>query len=252
LFNFKKKDERNVLLVVPQFISGILFTYIFVRYGLVTTILAHFFFNAVLFSALKEKMPNKGTLKVLAFYVVVGVLFAIGMGIRGLKVSDLAPWLTTNTIASLANYSFIDYVALFVFVDCIVVVIASLLLLDPISLDGKTVQTIIKYGPIGFLLIAVLTAVIHVAMVLFGNWALSLVVKDLLARILILTIALAITTKTTSGSALTRRTIVYLPTTFLSVAIMTTLGFWYAFGLSLVFFLVHFLPATWEADDQVI
>ena len=53
LSNFKEEKDRKILRVLPQFVAGAFFTYVFVKYGLLAAILAHFASNAVVFAVHK-------------------------------------------------------------------------------------------------------------------------------------------------------------------------------------------------------
>lgn len=55
LSNFKKQSDRKVSRVLPQFVSGIFFTLIFLKFGLIGAIFSHFAFNALLFAFIKCK-----------------------------------------------------------------------------------------------------------------------------------------------------------------------------------------------------
>ncbi|PIP69304.1 hypothetical protein COW91_00220 [Candidatus Nomurabacteria bacterium CG22_combo_CG10-13_8_21_14_all_32_8] len=50
LSNYKKREDRKILRVLPQFIGGIFYTYIFLKYGLLATVLEHVVFNIILLS----------------------------------------------------------------------------------------------------------------------------------------------------------------------------------------------------------
>ncbi len=89
LFNYKDKKERNLSLVASQFLSGLLLSYIFLRYGLVITFIIHFFFDVLLMSTLKKQPLDRRHFNLLA-YNLAGLLLTIAiLVITGTKIASL-------------------------------------------------------------------------------------------------------------------------------------------------------------------
>lgn len=233
---FTDRKEWSVLRVIPMFIGGVALTYIFVRYGLGTAIMAHFFYNAILFTRLKERLPDNKTLFTFLYFVVFSIVLMLVNSANGIKLRDISPWLS-NELTPINSFGFWRYTGLLLMVGCLVETVGNLLLLD----RGEVKQEMMNNmkNVFVFLLICLLS----VGMVLFGNWVLSFFVFNVVQRAIILTITIALLNKTTSGSALARSTLFNLPVTYFTVVAFSILGFWTAFGLSAIFIVVDFVPS---------
>lgn len=235
LSNFSDKSERSPLRVIPQFVGGIAFTYIFARYGLGAAIMAHFLYDVILFATRKEKLPNKATWFTMRYYGVLAIILYFVCSASGISLTDVAPWIN-NELVPLDSYNFFQYAALLVLIDCIIAVIADALLLD----SREVKPEVMKYMSSIFGL--VFTGLVTVGVIFGGNWLLSLFVQDLTTRALTLTIIISLLGPTTSGSMLARATLVGLPSTYFTIVAFSVLGLWPAFGLSMIFLLVAYIP----------
>jgi hypothetical protein len=244
VFNFTDKKERSPLLVIPQVIGGIAYTYLFVRYGLWASILGHFLFNAIIFATKKEKYPNAANLISVAYYLIVAGVLLIVFNARQIGLADLLPWLTGN-LERIDGFTFWDYAFVLLMVDAIILIVANVLLLD--RSDTNAYANLAELPGLAFVFIVIFSALLSAAIVLGVNWALSWFIDDLVLRTILITVLLSLYTKTSSGSALARVTIVNLPSVFLTIAAFTVLGFWPACGLAIVFLVVHFLPGYLES-----
>lgn len=232
LANYKDKADRSVLRVIPQFVAGAAMTYIFMRWGLGVAILAHFYYDVLLLAGLKEQKPNKTSLILLGYYMIITV-FCLGvMASSGISLSDLNPWLMAEgTLLPLAGYTIGGYIVLLLFIDVIATVIAEVLLFDspPIVSDLSPVRDAFR------IVIGVL--------ILFGlNLLLSLFIQEPITRAIVITIVLAMATPTYSGSSLARVMIMDIPGVFLSIAAYTALGIGPALVISTIFYLAHYIP----------
>ncbi|MEI7653461.1 MAG: CPBP family intramembrane glutamic endopeptidase [bacterium] len=235
LSNFSDKSERKVLRVIPQFVGGVAFTYIFVRYGLGAAIMAHWIYDVILFAMRKEKLPSFANLFTIGYYALLGtVLFLLSNG-QGVNLSDATPWLNGH-IVPLEAYGLIQYAILLTLIDSLISVVVGFFLLDSYDVTDLTVK--MQSNLFVFFAQALLAA----GMIVTSNWVLSFVVSEPQVRALITAIGLGLIIPTTSGSMLARATLTSLPGTFLTVIAFTVLGFWSAVGLSMIFILVDLLP----------
>lgn len=241
LANFSDKSERSILRVVPQFVGGIGFTYIFVRYGLGAAIMAHYLYDAILFATRKEIMPNGVTWFTLIYYAVLALILFFVNNASGIGLANVVPWIN-NDLKPLDSFSFIQYATLLVMIDSIVSVTANVLLLDTSAVKRDTAEKMSN------VVVLLLTGLLYTVIVLGGNLLLSLIVHDVATRAVVLTIILALMSPTTSGSMLARSTLVGLPSTFFTVAAFSVLGFMPAFGLSLVFIAAGYIPLYINSD----
>ena len=249
--NFQDSKDRSPFRVLPQFVAGFSFTYIFVRHGIVAAIFAHYLYDVIVVSLRKEKMPSKATVLTLGYYIAVGFVFWSAMKWRNLTFFDLSPWVNGDMVP-LDDYHFIDYLILLVTVDCIVAIVACLLLLDPVDLEKTILDKIKDRNIIAFSAVVSMIAAGTAGLILLGNWLLSFMIGSVTIRAIVLTIFQTLQSRTSSGSSLARVTIVTLPAVFLAVSAFTVLGFWPAFGLSMTFFLVNWIPSYLNSDVEPV
>lgn len=243
LKNFKDKAERSVLRVLPQFVAGIAFTYVFVRFGLIAAIMTHFLYNAIVLATQKEQMPSKRTWITTLYYAGFGLILFILMKLFGNGFSDLLPWLR-GEVVPLAHYNFISYAVLLIVVDCVVCVVASLLFMD----TNKSNLKELGKGTKSFIPKILGTVILTSAILFCANWLLSLFIADFTTRVVILTILWVLCSSTTSGSSLAQATVVGFPAAFFAVAAFSVLGFFPTFGLLLIFFLFHYIPMSLRSE----
>jgi len=241
IYNFKDEEEQSIIRVLPQFIAGIAFTYIFVKYGLFAAIMAHYVYNTILLATRKEKMPNSKTFLVFVYYIVLFVATWFLMSSREIGMADLSVWLTEN-ITALSGYNFWDYAIVLFAIHSFIGFLATALLLDSVGNNRKVLDTLNEEGGFVFVLSVFILMMIQVGITLFLNWALSFVVSSLIVRSIVITIALALLADSSSGSALAKATFVKLPSSFFTVAAFLALGFWPAVGLGFIFFMLHYIP----------
>lgn len=218
LSNFKEEKDQNILRVLPQFVAGIFFTYIFVKYGLLAAILTHFASNAVLFATHKVQRIN----------LVDGLIF--GYGALCLSISyvlmekpliDVLPWFADNPVLRLEGWEFWDYVKVSVFFSSFFVVVFGLLLYDRGEAGKKK-----DIRPIFYIV-----GIPIVIGLLYGIYALlGLFISNVPYRILVLAIVFTFLQKGASGSAIARTFWKGLPDTYITMCILQALGFWPAFG----------------------
>lgn len=241
IYNFKDKKMRSILLVVPHFIAGIAFTYLYVRYGLFAAIAGHYLYNIVLLTARKKKRPNRGTWIVLLYHIVLLVITFILMTIRDIGISDLMIWISED-VYLLNGYGFWDYTIVLLAIDAIVGVAAGVLLLDTTDGNREAIENIKKSGFVGVIVGVIVLVFANAGLILLLGWILGFITSSIITRSILITIFLALFMKSRSGSSFARVTIVNLPGYFFTIATFLAMGFWPAVGLSSVFFIVHWVP----------
>jgi hypothetical protein len=234
LSNFKETKDWHILRVLPQFVSGGFLTYVFVKYGLLATILAHFAFNAILFATHKL---NRVTIVDGIIVAYSAVCAAISFWLMDKPISDVLPWFENNPTFVLKGWEFGDYLALSVFLSSIASIIFGLLLYDQKTTENDDTDSPIIASFIG----------IPVALgLLYGMFALlGCIISDVPFRILVIVILFTCLIKSTSGSGISRTFWGALPELYVTVCIVQALGFWPAAGWfalsSLISFPVTFL-----------
>lgn len=236
LGNFKEKGDRHWLRVLPQFVSGIFFAYVFVKFGLLAAVLVHFVSNALLFSLHKVQNFSGTDLLIMAYSAF---LAAVSYWLMDKPLTDALVWFHDSPSFVIEGWSFWDYLKYSVFVSAVLGLVFDLLLYDRTATDKGTEEK--KEGPglIGIvLIIALFLGILYAA-----YWALGFVVASSSYRALILAILLSFTIKSASGSAMARTFWVSLPNLYLAVCILEALGFWWSLAFLAVEMVIH-LPLS--------
>jgi hypothetical protein len=230
LSNYKEEKDRNILRVLPQFVAGAFFTYVFVKYGLLAAILAHFASNAVVFAVHKVQRINV----VDGLIVGYGVLCAaISYALIEKPLIDVLPWFADSPVFRLQGWEFWDYVKVSVFLSSCFVVVFGLLLYD--RGEARKKKSDKDIGLIGYII------GIPIAIgLLYGIYALlGLFIANVPYRVLVLAILFTFLQKGASGSAVARTFWSGLPETYVTMCILQALGFWPALGWVVVETAIH-------------
>lgn len=241
IYSFKDKGERSILRVIPQFVAGIAFTYVFVKYGLFVAIMAHYLYNTILFAMRKEKMPNQGTALTLGYYLVLFLAIWIMMAMRELSTADLLTWLTEEA-SPLNGYSFLDYAIVLVGINSIAGITTTALLMDDTNGRREAIDKVSEMRGLNSTIFIAVSAMLRIGLILLLNWLLGFFIEPIVTRSIVITVTLAMLAKSSSGSALTRATIVNLTSSFFTVTAFVVLGFWPAVGLALITFATQYVP----------
>jgi len=228
LSNYENKDDKQIARVIPQFIFGIFLTYIFVKYGLLASILTHFSMNAVIFAMAKtQKFGEANVWYIAAHAVYAGASYML----MDKPLSDMMAWFSYTPTFALAGWEFWDYVLVSMFVTSILALVFEILLYDQSEIyDSKNGKSGIAYNVISYIIApATLTGI------LFGLYALmGYAIANVAYRILVLVIIIAFLEKTKSGSATARVYWTILPDTYITICILQALGI----GPAIVFLII--------------
>ncbi len=228
LCNYDKND-RQVLRVLPQFIAGIFFAYVFVKYGLLAVVLAHFASNAILFSLHKVERFNMIDALHLG-YAVLCVSISYLMLVHPL--ADILPWFGDDPVFQLQKWEFWDYVKVSVFFSSSFTILFSLLLYD--RGGSEIMKSDKKIGPMHYIIAIPITTVL-----LYGIYSfLGLFINNVPFRMVILAILFTFLSKSQSGSAMTRSFWMGLFNTYITICILQAFDTWTALGFITVEFLV--------------
>lgn len=230
LTNYKEEKDRKILRVLPQFVAGAFFTYIFVKYGLLAAILTHLASNTVIFAVHKVQRINLVDVLITCY----GILCAtISYALLEKPLADVLPWFADSPVFRLQGWEFWDYVKVSVFLSSCFVVVFGLLLYDRV--EAEKTKSDRDNGLIGYI-IGIPTVVI----LLYGIYALmGLFITDVPYRVLVLAIIFTFLRKGASGSAVSRTFWSGLPESYITICILQALGFWLALGWVLVETVIH-------------
>ncbi len=230
LSNFKEEKDRKLLRVLPQFVAGAFFTYVFVKYGLLAAILAHFASNTIIFAAHKVQRINVIDGLIVGYAVLCA---AISYALMEKPLADVLPWFADNPVFRLQGWEFWDYVKVSVFLSASFVIVFGLLLYDRGEAGKK--KTDKDIGLIGYII-----GIPIVIGLLYGIYALlGLFITNVPYRVLVLAILFTFLQKGASGSAMARTFWSGLPDTYVTMCILQALGFWPALGWVAVETAIH-------------
>lgn len=216
LLNFRQKHDRQTLRVLPQFVAGIFFTYVFVKYGLLAAILAHFASNAVLLATHKLQRWSTIDMLITGYSAACAV---VSYTLMEKPLADTLIWFNAEPLFQIPGWNFWDYLKVSVFSSGVIGAIAGILLYDR-SGAGKKVEG--KVLLLGYLIVMpIVIGIIYGGFLLLGFF-----IASAPERILIIVIALAFLHRGTSGSTVARTFWGSLPSTYLGVCILQALGFW--------------------------
>lgn len=220
LTNFRDPADRKLIRVLPQFLSGLFFSYVYVKHGFVAVILTHFAANSLLFSLIKIQNTNRidGLQLLLSL-----ALTTLGAVILERPLSDLAPWFQSEARFALAGWGFRDYLGLYVLIAGLSSLIFDLLCYDrndigkPRSDEAPSILSVVIVVPV------VLTAVAGVLSA--GYWLSGLIIEDTPLRVLLLATALVCATRSPSYSAAMRKFWGGLAVAYVTICIFNAVSF---------------------------
>jgi hypothetical protein len=217
LSNYTETSERHVLRILPQFVAGIFFTYIYVKYGLLASILTHFASNAVIFATHKVQRTSL----VDALIILYSLLCAGGSyWLMTKPLADVLPWFADNPVFKLEGWEFWDYVKISIFISTCFVSGFGILLYDQVNMESRKSE---KHNGCLSLILGI-PIVVGIA---YGLYAvMGLATSSVPYRVLGVAILLTFLQRGASGSAVSRSFWVGLPDTYITICILQALGFW--------------------------
>lgn len=239
LKNFSNENDRHWLRVLPQFVAGIFFTYIYVKYGLLAVVLTHFASNAIIFAFHKiRQVKSSDALTMIYLAVCTFVSFLL----MDKPLADVLVWFVSEPVFELPSWDFWDYVIFSVFISSIFGLMTSLLLYDRDEVKNKQIH----FSPLAHVIFIPLTvAVMYGLYILLGY-----VISDVPYRILALAILLAFLHQGTSGSAVARTFWLGLPSVYFSICILHALGWWPSMAWLAISTIVHMPKKVIETYEQ--
>lgn len=228
--NYRKESDRKVLRVLPQFVAGVFFTYIFIKFGLLAAILTHFASNAVIFAFYKTQRIRPADLMIIIYS---GICAWATYSLMTKPISDILPWFANNPQFKLVHWEFWDYVKVSIFISAFFKIAFGIMLYDQRDTESKPEKG--KTSLLGFIFgMAIFIGISYVIYALLG-----FVTDSVPYRILLLAIILTFLQKGSSGSALARTFWVGLPDTYVTICIIQALGFFPAIGWAVLELLVQ-------------
>ncbi len=229
LGNFKDKEDQHVLRILPQFMGGIFFTFIFVKYGLLAAILTHFASNAILFSFHKI---NRMTTNDIVNIVYVAFCGIISYWLMIKPLSDISQWFIDEPSFIILGWEFWDYIKALVFISSTLTVIFGLLLYDqrkPREEDSSLTNKI---------LLSIVGTPIAVILVCGLYYLSGMMIESIPYRIIIIAILFVFLRRDSSGSAMSKTFWTGLPNLYIIICIVGALGFvnsiWFVLVITII------------------
>jgi hypothetical protein len=233
LYNYKKRS-RSLIRVLPQFVSGLFFSFIYVKYGLLFTILTHYTSNAILFALAKKQEAGKRDFALSVYYGIgFGIAFLL-VSLKNIDWNSLIPWLE-GQIIPLEGFGFWDYFLVLMVIGFGLEFIVSVLCFDHVVARNDKEPS--------FLTSILLGPLIIIGMIYFVSWVSGFIISSAITKALVITILLMLLSRTTSLSAMSRHWFANLIPMFLLVCIITALSFWTAIGLLTLSVVIDYIPA---------
>jgi hypothetical protein len=228
LFNYKNTKQRNPLRVLSQFVGGLVLSVIFVKYGFMAVLLAHFAFDAVVFGVNKRQVWGRASGLTTSYNAVVALVsFGLMQFVTDTHLSALGSWLSDNPTLAIPGWNLADYVLAAAFIGAVIGVVMELLAYDQ---DNLTKSDDDEHGLMAYLI----GAVIIVGLCLGGYWALGLVMTNTPHRLMVVALVIMLASTGMSGSAMARSFWQGLPLLYVTLACMLGLGFWGAVAFILI------------------
>lgn len=236
LTNYKNREDRSPLRVLPQFVAGIFFTVVFLEHGFLAALLVHLAYDMVLFSTDKRNKFNIGEWGSLAVNVIVLVVSLIFLD---KPLADLSHWVQFNGSFAIPGWSFWNYVWAVLAIGAILSILGEVLMFD-----SEPVKELAK------LHIRALAAVILVVMLVIGYWFIGLFTSNTLDRLLIVAILLLFMHMSGSGSNLAKAFWVTIPSSMLLMCgVFAVDGFWTKVAFVLVLMVINIPEEAFRSVD---
>lgn len=223
LFNYKNPEDRKVKLVLPQFITGLLYFYILIRYGFFITLIVHLTFDFIILSS--EKLQDNTTAKIINFvyWLVVGGIAWWLMATLNLSFAPIIALLASPVIIA-PELGIFEMAILLIAVEAVLMLISNFLLLDDVSTpknDNKATPSL------GDWLVAIAgITTIYIGIIYGLTWLLGHWVINPYTTALIVSMLMIFFSSPKSGSAMANLWFFSSPTTFIYVFVALAFGFW--------------------------
>ena len=239
------KEKRSLLLILPQFVGGLVLTYVFVVYGFWWCLFTHITYDAIIFAGHKIEEVSPIDLLNSVYYAIVGLACLGLLAFMGNSIADLNPWLIGD-YSPIPGFNFWSYLSAITAIGCFLTIAGNLLLMDNYDIT----KTDRKYlNPLSGLLAVFLSP----AVLLGFNWLLTWVIRDPFHRVVVLSVFFLVAKNTKTGSELARLWLTDLPSNYLWIAGAAVLGYWPVAGLVGISYLIDYLPKLLRvAEDETI
>jgi hypothetical protein len=234
LTNFMDPKDRSLWRVLPQFVAGVLFTYVFVKFGFFVGVAVHLGYNALLFS-LHKREPV--TWEDVAMTVYSGMLALFAYSCITKPMTDLSFWFNDSEATFvIPGWGHWDYFKSAVFLQMTLSFVFGALLFDrPLPLEEQEDK---DSNPLRYLL--VIAGAFLVVLSYYGlYWVSGLLTTNTEVRVILVAVLLACCDRGRSGSSVARSFWCTVPSVFVSLCVLEAVGFWWGGTLVFLSYLIN-------------
>lgn len=240
LMNYDDPSERKPLAVLSQFVTGLLFFYIFMRYGFWITLLVHLSFDFMLFSADKVQTTIVENLANLVFwFAALGITLWVAHYFH-IAIPSIAPWLNNVLIMPGGMWPMVIFM---VIAFSVAGIAENLFGFDHVAVDRE----ILKQSIPDVVFTKFWKYIVRVLIILALSWILSHWIEAAFTKAVIISMILIYLQQPKSGSAMANLWFTDMPITFLYVFVALTFPFWPAVLILTIPSLVNYIPSFIEA-----
>lgn len=217
--NYSGREDRQLIRVLPIFLSGFLLSYLFVRYGLLASIAAHLASNMVVYAG-DRKNPALFTPWMLTTIVYSSVCAVIGYLLLPATLAPLGQWFTGAAITPVPGWTLSNYLGLYLLVSSGIAVVLNLLGYED---DPAESSTSIFYD----LFVSLIGSVVTVGMVYVAFWISGWFVDSVPYRLLWAALCICCLVQNHSGNTIATTFWQAVTELFLLIALIQAQGgFW--------------------------
>ena len=228
LTNFAHKDDRHPFRVFPHFVSGVFYSYVFLKFGLVAALLAHFGANALLFATSKNQKTDIKDLWITLGATITAVL---AFCLIDRPIFDALVWLNENPNRRLPGWNFFDYAFFCVFVSAFLSAVFGALLYarvdtkNDLSNHDHSIECKVSCYVRNHLPHVLLRQTIIVLSVFLLFWPLGLIIPNIALRVIVIAIGFNFLRRGSSPSAVARIFWTGIPSLFVMANCCVAVGF---------------------------
>lgn len=218
LANFKEEKDKKLLFTLPQFVGGIFLSYVYLKFGLFGSVLAHFAGNAIILSSHKVQRVTI----IDGLHMLYGALCAwVSYLLMTKPLSDMSVWFSSTPVFELEGWTFWDYIIATVFISSIMGLVFDLLLYDRGTLESDE-----KEYSWGVVVIAYLLNYPILFGLMLGTYGLlGWFGVDVFYRIVLVALIFALFSRQDSFGAVSRQFWTGLPYVYIMSCLLIGLGF---------------------------
>jgi len=242
VFNYKDENERQLIRVLPQFLAGFSFGFLYLQFGFLLTVLAHYYYNVLVLSTRKKQDFTRDNILQAGYFLITGVVAFIGLVLMGMYGTELAAWFNqVEHVYHIENYGFWHYVLILIVVKAACEFSATVFALDSLISENTVRKLNLDIS------VFVVACFFLFILILGVNWLMAYWISSDLVRAALIAMGLAFISWPRTGSALARSMIVNVPSNYVLILVMITpqLHNFFKFGVLIIVFLYAWVSLYW-------